>query len=695
MLHLHSLYRQSSQPHQTAQTRRGDTTARRRRQSSGHRYDVRQPTPSNAWPRLSRQATPAGTASTQLAEQHAPVKATGPSAAATGPRGRSSRRLEGSCNMLAPLAQSAVDLRQPASVPRRQTRPAPTWSARKRAAASLADAPAVSSSERAAAPAAEVRTRYSTASSASGRDHRATSNDTTTPSRVPSTTAAERRATLSDTAATSSALPSTTAGAVASPVDAEPGVSPAGQASRPGASATADAGQALSAQQMHAQLNAVEAQLRGAQSLLIRMAAQLAAAQSGAPPALASSGGVASEDALGGVATEQRGDAHRSAGQQSSGHDGSAHVPARGVSVREGARCGPEGPFDCALSDATASGSTPEPRDAGGSDAAPSSSGDGVAAAAASQSSTSSGADSWSDAHLRALLSQSDGSESFKFESAHSGDTSLPLSCRTFSSSDVCPPPRRSSSLSSRGSSPRRSAASSESGWVSVPASRDASDVSAGATQVIALRPRARRSPADGEALPALEGVAVPVAQTPHARRLASLVHRLSSAPESVSVAALPAVAATPAPFHNFLLRSVRLLLPAHLRTPPQGPPGASSASAERLPAGQLWAPRLSRTPPRDVAKPGCGHGPAATFHGHLVGAPSEVLGTAVAPAAAASPGSLVELVRELPGVDVEASVVHCVLDALQGRTTCCRMAAVWFPGSAAGSEADVVAVAS
>jgi hypothetical protein len=162
------------------------------------------------------------------------------------------------------------------------------------------------------------------------------------------------------------------------------------------------------------------------------------------------------------------------------------------------------------------------------------------------------------------------------------------------------------------------------------------------------------------------------------------------------------------APFYDFLLRSTRLLLPAHLRTPPRpGPPaqgldGAHAGDADGAvgqaqawPAGR-WAPRAMLAVPsmrkRAIASIDelCG---GRTFHGYLVGAPAEVL--AAVPKAVGDAllqeGELLDAVRALPGVDPEASVVHCVLDALQGRATCCRMAAVWFPALAGACDDGVL----
>ena len=151
------------------------------------------------------------------------------------------------------------------------------------------------------------------------------------------------------------------------------------------------------------------------------------------------------------------------------------------------------------------------------------------------------------------------------------------------------------------------------------------------------------------------------------------------------------------APFYDFLLRSTRLLLPQHLRTPPVvGPPAAGlhgTSPADPDAPTARWAPRALATIRSMTPKGGHADGALCggrTFHGHLVGAPQEVLARAPEEARV-DEALLVDMARALPGVDVEASIVHSVLDALQGRATCCRMAAVWFPTLQIAGAADRV----
>ena len=171
-------------------------------------------------------------------------------------------------------------------------------------------------------------------------------------------------------------------------------------------------------------------------------------------------------------------------------------------------------------------------------------------------------------------------------------------------------------------------------------------------------------------------------------------------------------------PFYDFLRRSTRLLLPQHLQTPPllgpppehlNGPratPGTlplQAAAGAAYPA-QRWAPRailaLSAYDKGSAARSIDDLCEGRTFHGHMVGTLPEVLGTPVATGtatrmseslqASARPreSDLLAALCDLPGVDTSAPVVHCVVDALYGRATCCRMAAVWFPRVHAAAQA-------
>jgi hypothetical protein len=141
----------------------------------------------------------------------------------------------------------------------------------------------------------------------------------------------------------------------------------------------------------------------------------------------------------------------------------------------------------------------------------------------------------------------------------------------------------------------------------------------------------------------------------------------------------------TSTPFHEFLLRSARMLLPVHMQTPPARVPISGGAdglvgTSPNLP----WAPLPMLARPADqenmvhVVDGGYNE---RTFHRHLVGSPEEILGCAAkVPLRQVAESALFEMVRDLPGVNIEASIVQSVLDAMQGRATCCRMAAVWFP---------------
>ena len=127
------------------------------------------------------------------------------------------------------------------------------------------------------------------------------------------------------------------------------------------------------------------------------------------------------------------------------------------------------------------------------------------------------------------------------------------------------------------------------------------------------------------------------------------------------------------APLYEMLRHSTRALLPAHLLTPPAAHPQATGLDGEpHIHTKAIAGPQV----PADAAT-GCVH--ARTFYGHLVGTPEEVLGCARPPSVAGlREDALIDIVSALPGVDLEHGLVHSVLDALQSRATCCRMALIW-----------------
>jgi hypothetical protein len=151
-----------------------------------------------------------------------------------------------------------------------------------------------------------------------------------------------------------------------------------------------------------------------------------------------------------------------------------------------------------------------------------------------------------------------------------------------------------------------------------------------------------------------------------------SLVSTASS-PEAHSSCQEPSVST---PLYNFLLHSTRLLLPVHLRTPDNPPshdlrsPNATGQQLPRRWAAPAVSPELPKVPPAA----------AGTFLGHLVGSPEEVVGCASSCLHLEDEDFLITAVAGLPGVSVDAAVVHTVVDALLGRATCCRMHELWHP---------------
>jgi hypothetical protein len=151
-----------------------------------------------------------------------------------------------------------------------------------------------------------------------------------------------------------------------------------------------------------------------------------------------------------------------------------------------------------------------------------------------------------------------------------------------------------------------------------------------------------------------------------------SLVSTASS-PEAHRSCQEPSVST---PLYNFLLRSTRLLLPAHLRTPDNPPshdlrsPNATGQQLRRRWAPPAVSPELPKVPPAA----------AGTFLGHLVGSPEEVVGCASSCLHLEDEDFLITALAGLPGVSVDAAVVHTVVDALLGRATCCRMHELWHP---------------
>ena len=141
-------------------------------------------------------------------------------------------------------------------------------------------------------------------------------------------------------------------------------------------------------------------------------------------------------------------------------------------------------------------------------------------------------------------------------------------------------------------------------------------------------------------------------------------------------------------PFYEFLLRSANLLLPAHMRTPPAQVAALQHLNPEGAAAPpQRWAPRAMALHQQAQQQAACWGSKAGrrTFQGHLVGAPSEVLaGRMHGPRPTES--AMLDALRRLPGVNVESGAVHSVVDALQGRATCCRMAHIWYPGTHHGT---------
>jgi len=134
------------------------------------------------------------------------------------------------------------------------------------------------------------------------------------------------------------------------------------------------------------------------------------------------------------------------------------------------------------------------------------------------------------------------------------------------------------------------------------------------------------------------------------------------------------------APFYDFLVQSTRMLLPNHLRSAVVQRTGHGEAGTE--PPRQSW--RIA-TPPAG-ALPFCKwpHAdacalPCDALLCKAVGAPREVLGAEVIETAAqARCGLLAAIASRLPGVDASCSAVCSVVDALEGRSTCVDMPALW-----------------
>lgn len=454
----------------------------------------------------------------------------------------------------------------------------------------------------------------------------------------------------------------------------------------------------LTSSGMHAQLNAVEAQLLGAQSMLRGMAAQLAIAQH----------------------------SHAAAAQQTYSRDGS-----QSSRTLPAARSASGGGSDAPISAATASESVRAHEHTHA---------DLLAASVSNRSSAPSDAYEAASA-LSTLLSTPDCLESScsgtlsgsvlrsmseRSSLLHHDDPSLDVSSRALSF--VHGPPvhsDRSMSGEDEGDTTlplsarmqllaqqhsmdllTRSAYSSTSAQTSRPRSTASSSASSSHSTLRAPQRPLYADAASGTSEPHIsevlrrqrlqrnarrDGSVQDPAAVSDAAAAASRARSRAQSPVPVLARARSRDSGVPpmsAPFYDFLLRSTRLLLPPHMRTPP--PVGAPASGLDGvLPDGstspaQRWAPRAlatlrAPTPQGNALEDALFTG--RTFHGHLVGAPAEVLPCAPADAMRIEEATMVELVQALPGVDVEASIVHSVLDALQGRATCCRMAAVWWPG--------------